>query len=461
MILITPVKHCECSGYNPHFSFFNQLYMTNAQPLSKLKIFSWKGVQMRTFHITWITFFVCFFGWFGIAPLMPLVREQMHLSKEQVGNITIASVSATIIARLLIGRLCDTLGPRLSYTILLVVGSIPVLGIGLSNSYESFLLFRFLIGVIGASFVITQFHTSMMFAPNVVGTANAVSGGWGNLGGGVTNLVMPLVAAAFVGVSGITKADSWRYAMLVPGTLLLIMAFVYYRYTKDTPKGNFSEIQRATKEKKKGTFLIALKDYRTWILAFAYAACFGIEITVDNVAATFFVDQYGASIIAAGALASVFGLMNLFARALGGIFSDKIGKHYGIRGKALLLAGFLFMEGMGILLFAKSGSLAMAVAAMLLFALFLKMANGGTYSIVPFVNKDAIGSVAGIVGAGGNIGAMLVGFLFKSKSLTYVDAFWYIGLGVATVGIMVFLVNILVSKKQETIVMAEPVLKRA
>ena len=153
-----------------------------AKPLARLNIFSGKGIQMRTFHITWITFFVCFFGWFGIAPLMPIIREQLHLTKEQVGNITIASVSATIIARLLIGRLCDTLGPRLSYTILLVVGAIPVLGIGLSNSYESFLLFRFFIGIIGASFVITQFHTSVMFAPNVVGTANAVAGGVGQPG---------------------------------------------------------------------------------------------------------------------------------------------------------------------------------------------------------------------------------------------------------------------------------------
>src|ERR1035437_3913699 len=169
-------------------------------PLNKLKIFSVKGIQMRTFHITWITFFFCLFGWFGIAPLMPLVRDQLHLTKGQVGNITIASVSATILARLLIGRLCDTLGPRLTYTILLVVGAIPVIGIGLSNSYESFLLFRLMIGIIGASFVITQFHTSKMFAPNIVGTANAVSGGWGNLGGGVTNLVMPLIAAAFVGL---------------------------------------------------------------------------------------------------------------------------------------------------------------------------------------------------------------------------------------------------------------------
>ena len=416
-------------------------------PLNKLNIFNVKGIQMRTFHITWLTFFVCFFGWFGIAPLMPLVRETLHLTKEQVGNITVASVTATIVARLVMGRLCDTIGPRLSYTILLIIGSIPVLFIGLANSYESFLVSRLAIGIIGASFVITQYHTSVMFAPEIVGTANAVAGGWGNLGGGVTNLVMPLIATAFVGIGYIAQGDSWRYAMVVPGLMLLVMAFVYYRYTADTPAGNNNDVQRQNKIGKKGTFLVALKDYRTWVLTLAYAACFGIEITVDNVAALFFVDHYNVTLIVAGALAGIFGFMNIFARALGGIFSDRIGRRYGLRGKGLLLAFFLVVEGIGIILFAKAGSLGMAVACMLFFALFLKMANGGTYAIVPFINKNAIGSVAGIVGAGGNIGAMLVAFLFKSSNISYVTAFFYIGIGVIVIGSIVLLVHIKAPKK--------------
>jgi NNP family nitrate/nitrite transporter-like MFS transporter len=102
---------------------------------------------------------------------------------------------------------------------------------------------------------------------------------------------------------------------------------------------------------------MAMKDYRTWVLAVAYAACFGVEITVDNVAATYFVDNYKATLIMAGALASIFGFMNLFARALGGIVSDKVGKAYGLRGKGLLLACFLVLEGCGIVLFSKAGSL--------------------------------------------------------------------------------------------------------
>jgi NNP family nitrate/nitrite transporter-like MFS transporter len=48
-----------------------------------------------------------------------------------------------------------------------------VIGVAFAQNYETFLFFRLLIGAVGASFVITQYHTSVMFAPNVVGTANA------------------------------------------------------------------------------------------------------------------------------------------------------------------------------------------------------------------------------------------------------------------------------------------------
>jgi MFS transporter, NNP family, nitrate/nitrite transporter len=410
------------------------------KPLDSLNVFSFKGIQMQTFHITWITFFFCFFGWFGIAPLMKIVKDDLGLTKPQIGNIIIASVSATIFARLIIGRLCDTLGPRITYTWLLALGSIPVMTIGLANSYESFLLFRLAISVIGASFVITQYHTSAMFAPNIKGTANAVAGGWGNLGGGITNMVMPLIFAAFVG-AGYANHDAWRYAMVIPGVILLIMAFVYYNFTKDTPNGNYADIKRESANLPKGSFLSAASDIRTWILFLAYGACFGIEITFDNVAALYFTETFSCDLKTAGLLAGAFGFMNIFARAVGGIVADKVGASYGMSGKGWLLAGFLIMEGLGIMLFSQTGSIGFAVMAMLGFAMFLKMANGATYAIVPFIDTKNVGSIAGIVGAGGNLGGVLAGFLFKSETISYSQAFMYIGIAVAVIGAITALIK--------------------
>lgn len=421
---------------------------TTNQPLDKLNIFSLKGIQMKTFHITWLTFFFCFFAWFGIAPLMPLVSESLHLTKAQKANAAIAAVSATIIARLIIGRLTDKYGPRKVYTWLLVLCSIPVMFIGLANDYTSFLLFRLGISVIGASFVLTQFHTSVMFAPSIKGTANAVAGGWGNTGGGATQILMPLIAAGLVGIGWVSKEDSWRYAMIVPGIFLLIMARLYWKYTKDTPAGNFDELPELKNGKKENTFLLAAKDYRTWVLTIAYAACFGVEITVDNFAASYFHDDYKATLIFAGLLASLFGWLNLFARALGGIVSDKVGRRYGFNGKVSLLAILLLLEGAGIMLFSSANGLVLAIVMMFFFGLCLKMANGATYSIVPFINPKAVGSVAGIVGAGGNIGAMLIGFLFKSMS--YSSAFLYLGAVVAVTGVVVLVVRLMSKKAVES-----------
>ncbi|MNW92450.1 Nitrate transporter [compost metagenome] len=436
-----------------------------AQPLNKLNIFSLKGVQMKTFHITWLTFFFCFFAWFGMAPLMKIAREQLHLTKDEVGNIQIASVSATIIARLLIGRLIDKYGPKLIYTWLLVLCAIPVLLIGTSHSYTSFLLFRLAIGVIGASFVITQFHTSIMFAPNIKGTANATAGGFGNAGGGAANFFMPMIASGFTAIGLCSTADSWRLAMVVPGIMLLVCAFLYHRYTLDTPGGDFKNLPAAEKTTK-NTFLIAAKDYRTWILTIAYAACFGVEITVDNFAPIFFTDSFGATIAVAGMVAGVFGWINIFARPLGGILADRIGRNFGFDGKTLLLSILLLVEGVGVIWFAKSGNISMAIVMMFVFGISLKMANGATYSLVPFINPLAVGSVAGIVGAGGNIGAMLIAYMFKAKAtpiirnetvngikvqtelIDYTGAFTLLGYIILSVGVAVFIFRTVTAQKQ-------------
>lgn len=429
----------------------------------KIDLLSFKVPHMRTFHITWITFFFCFFAWFGLAPMMKVIKDDLHLTKPQIGNIIIASISATIFARLLMGWLCDKIGARKAYTILLAVGAIPVILVGLATSYESFLIYRLAIGIIGASFVITQYHTSAMFAPNVVGSANAIAGGWGNLGGGVTNMVMPLVFGAIVWM-GYTDQQAWRYAMVVPGVILLLLSFVYYRYTQDTPEGNFEDLKEEQVKAESGSFIDAVKDVRTWALFLAYGACFGMEITFDNIASLYFSENLGQSLTEfigtadkteilkwAGILAGVFGLMNLFARAAGGILADAVGNKYGLKGKGLLLAGLLVFEGFGIVAFAQTQDIWTAIITMLGFAMFLKMANGTTYSIVPFVNRKSVGSVSGIVGAGGNVGGLLMGFMFKSENLTYSEAFVYIGFSVVVIGLLMIVVPFSKNQAKESL----------
>jgi|GEM_PF-5089163 len=120
--------------------------MTLRHKATRIRLANFSSAPMRAFHMSWIALFLCFFGWFGIAPLMPIIRDELHLTKAQIGNSVIASVSITILVRMLMGWLCDHIGPRRAYTWLLVLGSLPVMGVGLSHDYMSFLIFRLAIG---------------------------------------------------------------------------------------------------------------------------------------------------------------------------------------------------------------------------------------------------------------------------------------------------------------------------
>ncbi|WP_426190410.1 MFS transporter [Massilia sp. DWR3-1-1] len=389
-----------------------------ANKATTIKLFSFATPPMRAFHLTWMAFFVCFFAWFACAPLMPVIKGEFHLSLAQIANINIAAVAITILVRLLVGPMCDRYGPRLTYTALLAVGAIPVLGVALAQSYESFLIFRLGIGAVGASFVITQYHTSVMFAPKVVGTANAAAAGWGNAGGGAAQAVMPLLMTAIV-MAGASATLGWRLALMVPGVMMLIMAVLYYKFTQDCPQGNYADLRRAgiaIEGNKKGgwaSFKAAAANHRVWLLFVTYGACFGIEIFIHNIAAVYYVDHFGLSIGAAGMAAGSFGLLALFARALGGYLSDKSAARGSLNSRVTVLFVMMIGEGIGLLWFANAGSAAIAIVAMLVFGLFTHMACGATYALVPFIDSRALGGVAGIIGAGGNVGAVLAGFLMK------------------------------------------------
>ena len=212
--------------------------------------------------------------------------------------------------------------------------------------------------------------------------------------------------------------------------------------TEDTADGDWRALRRdGAQQRAPGTpnaFQEACLDPRVWSLALLYAASFGIELTVDNLAALYYTDNFHLSLQMAGLVASLFGMMNLFARALGGIVSDRCNRRWGLRGRRLLLGCTIGAEGLAMMPFSRMTLLPLAIATMMLTGLFVKMSNGANYSVVPFVNKRALGAVAGIVGAGGNAGAVFAGFLFKTSSLTYPQAFLILGVAIVVCSPLAF-----------------------
>ena len=397
----------------------------------------------RAFHYAWFGFFMGFFIWYAITPLLNEVKKSLDLTKEEVWTSSITGVTGTIFTRLMMGPICDAFGARIGMGVILILASIPsgLLGF-VQNAFELALL-RFFISIAGSCFVMCQYWTSTMFTKEVAGTANALAAGWGNLGGGMTQVVMgsilfPMFRAIYDatdGDSGLTSSSedaaekSWRTICIIPAVLAFYLGIRIIRTSDDCPKGNYSKMRKLgliNEVSVWDSMKTAFQDRNTWPLFIQYACCFGVELTVNNAAALYFQDEFGQSTESAAAIASVFGWMNLFARGAGGLLSDVCNASLGMRGRLLWQSVCLVCEGLTIVLFAMTDRMASAIVMMAIFSIFVQAAEGSTYGIVPYVNPSVTGSIAGIVGAGGSCGAVVFGFMFRD--LSYFNAFVLMGL---------------------------------
>ena len=186
-ILIVPVRSArDCQNSDDTYDV--PIDPKQQDKATMLKLYSFRRPHMRAFHFAWFGFFMAFVSWFAFAPLMKEIKKDLEMSKNEVYEANISSVASTVLSRFIVGPLCDTFGARVISSTLLIMGCIPTAFSGLVNSAVDVAVIRFFIGVMGATFVCTQFWSSQIFAKEFVGTANATTGGWGNLGGGVTQV---------------------------------------------------------------------------------------------------------------------------------------------------------------------------------------------------------------------------------------------------------------------------------
>lgn len=140
--------------------------------------------------------------------------------------------------------MCDLIGPRLTFAACLLAGSIPTFLAGAVFNASGLMALRFFIGILGGSFVPCQVWSTGFFDKNVVGTANALTGGWGNAGGGITYFVMPAVFTSLVKRQGLTPHVAWRVAFIVPGSLIVATAVALMLLCDDCPTGKWADREK-------------------------------------------------------------------------------------------------------------------------------------------------------------------------------------------------------------------------
>lgn len=146
------------------------------------------------------------------------------------------------------GPLCDLFGPRKVFGGMLLLGAIPTGLAPLVRGANGLYVVRFFMGILGGSFVPCQVWTTAFFDKNVVGSANALAGGFGNAGGGITYFIMPAVFNAFQDHYGLADGPAWRLTFLVPLVVVLSTGVALLVLCPDTPDGPWADREKQAQQ---------------------------------------------------------------------------------------------------------------------------------------------------------------------------------------------------------------------
>lgn len=458
---------------------------------SKFNLFSLSD-NMKVLHYSWVAFFITFVVWFNHAPLLGLIAESLNLTKEEIKTLLILNVALTIPARIFIGMATDQYGPRKTFSVLLFLCSIPCGMFALSDSFEELAFARFLLGFIGAGFVIGIRLVSEWFPANQLGTAEGIYGGWGNFGSAAAAIALPALALLFGGDNG------WRWAVGLTAILSFVYSFIFYFGVRDTPQGATyfkPKSSKAMEVTSVGDFFLlivmkiplfgalALLNWKlspagvslisenvtllmyiglvVWflyevysafqvnksvfttpvdpihqysfkqvaVLNVLYFATFGSELAVVSMLPLFFSETFDLNIVTAGLLASSYAFMNLMSRPLGGWISDRYG-----RKKTLMILTTGLSLGYAVMAsITGDWPLVLAVAAAMSCSFFVQAGEGAVFAAVPLIKRRLTGQIAGMTGAYGNVGAVC--YLTVLSFVSYSIFFWVIAVS-AFVGLM-------------------------
>jgi NNP family nitrate/nitrite transporter-like MFS transporter len=354
------------------------------------------------------------------------------------------------------------------------------------QSYEQLAMMRFLAGFIGAGFVVGIRMISEWFPAKQTGIAQGIYGGWGNFGSAGAAATLPFIAVGFGGddgwriaitmasvlaivygviyyfnVSNTPKGSTYfkpkksgamevsslgNLALYILMNIPLYLALALLTWKLSPTKMGLISLETSWAVYVALVAMFGVQLVKIWhvnaeiiknpvpeqhrykfkqvaILDWAYLVTFGTELAVVSVLAMFYVDWFELPKITAALLAGVYPFINLFARPGGGWISDKIGR------KLTLMITF---SGIAVSFLALGNvdkdtwSISWVVGLTILGGIFSKAGSGAIFAMVPLIQRRLTGQIAGMVGAFGNVGAVM--FLTVNTLVEYDEFFMIIGI---------------------------------
>ena len=440
-------------------------------------LFRFRNAEIKALHLTWIAFFMSFYVWFNMAPLASSMLASVDwLTRDDIRLFAIANVALTIPARIIVGMALDRYGPRRVFSVLMVLMAIPTLVFAFGDTREVLFMSRLVLSSIGASFVVTIHMVALWFPPRSIGFAEGFAAGWGNFGSAAAAITIPTIALHIYGgpegwrwavaTSGLVigaygvfywfaitdgpsrdtqkkprkasalEVSSWGdlvmlclFTVPLVGILSILVyrvqlmgyidpmtaAFCYFAIAVIVTWQVWQAIRVNVPILKKGVPEDDKYPFKSVAaLNITYFANFGAELAVVSMLPMFFQETWGLSAVAAGLIAASFAFVNLFARPMGGLVSDRFGN------RRFVMMAYMFGIGIGFVMMGLLDSnwpLIIAIAITIMCSFFVQGAEGATFGIIPSIKRRVTGQISGMAGAYGNVGAVFYLFVFM-----FVDA---------------------------------------
>ncbi|WP_436937495.1 nitrate/nitrite transporter [Staphylococcus xylosus] len=365
---------------------------------------------------------VGFMAWSIIAPLMPFISQDVHITSSQLSIILAIPVILGSILRVPFGYLTNIIGAKWVFFCSFIILLFPIYFLSHAQSPKMLMISGFFLGVGGAVFSVSVTSIPKYFPKERVGLANGIYG-MGNIGTAISSFLAPPIA----GIIG------WQST--VRGYLIVIVLFAIFMFLLGDSKEPKIKVPLVKQYK------ILMKDLRLYYLSLWYFITFGSFVAFGLFLPNFLVQNFGISEVDAGIRAGVFIALATFLRPLGGVLGDKF------NAVTLLICDFILMIT-GAITLGLSNHILLFTIGCLLISMCAGLGNGLIFKLVPtYFGKEA-GSANGIVsmmgGLGGFFPPLVIAFI---TSLTGTSHFSFILLAIFGVIALITMIHIMKREK--------------
>ncbi|MCW3990207.1 MAG: MFS transporter [Candidatus Bathyarchaeota archaeon] len=332
--------------------------------------------------------------------VMALIKADLDLTYTMSGALTSVYFVGYAIGQVPWGALADRIGSRRVMVASILGIAVSTILFGFAQGFWQAALARLVSGLLGAGVFVPGVRlVSGWFPPEERGTALGIFSIGASVGLISSSTLSPYIA----------NIIGWRATIMGIGLLGLTLTAVMWVTLKD------NEAEERTGGD--GDLRDVLADRSFWALGAIQMARLGANYVFIAWLPLLLQEEFGMTIVAAGAAFSLFNIAGMVSNPLGGIISDRLGE------KIVLLVSFAVLSVASFAFTLVKGGLPMYLV-ILVMGWFINFVRSPSFALIPrLYGVERAGRVSGLQNTFASIGALVLPFLIGYIRDT-TDSYW-------------------------------------